>query len=188
MAWATAWNSSGSFSPALALRSRTRTAHRHCGIRIGNANAILPMATVASAGAYLLSTPVEPSARRQAPLEAGATEEWTLEAVGCPPGCDGITPQVMPHEPWTGERLMPWCALTIGIMPTHRTTSRRVPVYDVERWRSPAAASGSDVGADAIPRQLDALVRCGASQEPQREPSTASNGLWLSAQHLARLK
>ena len=27
--------------------------------RIGNANAILPMTTVASAGAYLLSTPVE---------------------------------------------------------------------------------------------------------------------------------
>src|SRR5262245_55761871 len=79
--------------------------------RIGNSDAILPMTTVASAGAYLLSTPVEfgPNAAPQSGPDAGATQEWTLAGVGCrrlfgwgcptprrqtslaPPGCHSAT-------------------------------------------------------------------------------------------------
>src|SRR5712691_5522499 len=45
--------------------------------RLGNSNAILPMTSVASAGAYLLSAPVElePNARCQLLPKAGATQE-----------------------------------------------------------------------------------------------------------------
>ena len=36
---------------------------------------------------------------------------------------------------------------------------------DTERWRSPAAESGSDAGADAVGSQVQRFVRCCAGLE-----------------------
>jgi hypothetical protein len=49
-------------------------------VRIGDSNIILPMTTVASVKAYLLSTPVEfePNAGAHLLPKAGATQERTL--------------------------------------------------------------------------------------------------------------
>jgi hypothetical protein len=37
-------------------------------------------------------------------------------------------------------------------------------MVDAERWRSPAAGSGSDVGASAVSRQVQRVVRCGVPE------------------------
>ena len=48
-----------------------------------------------------------------------------------------------------------------------------LPLFDAERWRSPAAGSGSDVGADAGGSQVQCVVRRGLSDSDARTPHSS---------------
>jgi hypothetical protein len=62
------------------------------------------------------------------------------------------------------------CLIDKGAMPRWPKSSSR-ELYNAERWRSPAAGSGSDKGADAVGSQVQCFVR---------RPATISAQVWNS--------
>jgi hypothetical protein len=57
---------------------------------------------------------------------------------------------------------LPYIALLTSHIPLRSSSLIRAYAFDAERWRSPAAGSGS--GADAVGSQVQCGVRCGLGE------------------------